>query len=65
LEPSFRPVGSEKECKTNFRKRSFLVSPSRIMRVSSAYRMTGKSEVAVRGIGILRRPLYLGLLRRN
>jgi len=62
---TFNPVDSEKECRTDFRKSCRLVSPSRIMRVSSAYWITGKSEVSLKGIGRLRRPLSLALLRSD
>jgi len=37
LKLTFNPVDSEKECNTDFRKNNCVESPSRTIRVSSAY----------------------------
>lgn len=65
LKLTFKPVDSVKVLMIDFRKRGCLVSPSRIIRVSSAYWMIRKSLLDSRGIGNLSRPKSLPLFIRD
>ena len=60
----FNPVESLKDWRTPLRKKSCVAEASKMIKVSSAYCMTGKSELGD-GIGSLRKPCWAALLRMD